>query len=94
MAKNTYQSEFKQQFPGHAPKSRQAQKRNNDENNIVLGFEPAKTNTNYRDEFALKEGERGKPVNQRIVSVQLGDTLSDFTTSYNKAYDGTQAAKT
>jgi hypothetical protein len=37
-----------------------------------------------------KQQERSKPVNQRIISVDLGDTLTDFTTSYNKAYDGTQ----
>ena len=24
----------------------------------------------------------------------MGDTLTDFTTSYNKAYDGSQAIKT
>ena len=94
MAKNTYQSQFKQQFPGYAPQSRSTQKRTNDDNNIVLGFEPIKTNTNYRDQFAVKQGDRGKQVNQRIVSIELGDTLADFTTSYKKNFDGAQAPRT
>jgi hypothetical protein len=70
------------------------QKPNNDANNIVLGFDGGKGITNYRDEFPAKEADRGKQVNQRIVSVDLGDTLTNFATSYNSSYDGAQAPRT
>lgn len=94
MAKNSYQSEFKNKFTGHNVQPRGPQKQSNDENNIVLGFDGGKGSTNYREEFPAKEADRGKQVNQRIVSVDLGDSLTNFATSYNSAYDGTQAPRT
>ncbi len=59
----------------------------------MFGFGNNPQGTNYKDEFVQKHQERSKPVDQRIISVDLGDTLTDFTTSYNKAYDGTQGEK-
>jgi hypothetical protein len=59
----------------------------------VLGFGVGQQGTNYKDEFTQKQQEHNKPINQRIISVDLGDALTDFTTSYNKAYDGTQGER-
>lgn len=59
----------------------------------MFGFGNNAQGTNYKDEFVQKQQERSKPVDQRIISVDLGDTLTDFTTSYNKAYDGTQGER-
>lgn len=42
MANNTYQSEFKQQYPEHQTVPQPPPKRLNDANNIVFGFEANK----------------------------------------------------
>ncbi len=93
MANNTYQSEFKEKYPEHPHAKKEPVKRSNDENNIVLGFGGPQQGTNYKDEFVTKQQERSRPINQRVISVDLGDTLTDFTTSYNKAYEGTQGER-
>lgn len=93
MAKNTYQSEFKEKYPQHALAQKQTVKKSNDENNIVLGFGDKQPLTNYREEYSQKAAEKVKQVNQRVVNVDLGDTLTDFTTSYHKAYDGSQGGR-
>jgi hypothetical protein len=93
MAKNNYQSEFKEKYPEHPQLPKEAVKKSNDENNIVLGFGGAQQATNYKEEFTAKQQERSKPINQRVISVDLGDTLTDFTTSYKRAHDGTQGER-
>ena len=37
-----------------------------------------------------KEGDRGQQVNQKIVHIELGDSLTDFTSSYKRTFDGAQ----
>lgn len=91
MAQNTYQSEFKQKYPEHPTQDRVAAKRLNDENNIVLGFNGGENKTNYKEDFLTKNGDRGEQVNQKIVHVELGDSLTDFTTSYKRNFDGAPA---
>lgn len=59
----------------------------------MLGFGTEQQVTNYKDEFTQKQQERNKPVDQRIISVDLGDSLTDFTTTYHKAYDGSQGER-
>lgn len=69
MAKHSYESEFKQQYPEHAVKVPEAAKRLNDENNIVFGFDPNSQQTNYKDDFLTKQGDRGQQVNQKVVHI-------------------------
>ena len=91
MAKHSYESEFKQQYPEYPTQGRTAAKRLNDENNIIFGFDGERRDTNYKQEFPGKEGDRGQVVNQKLVHVSLGDALSDFSTSYKNNFDGAQA---
>lgn len=59
----------------------------------MLGFGGVPAATNYKDDFTHKTQSRPQPVNQRIISVELGDALTDFTTSYNRAHDGSQGER-
>ena len=69
MAKHTYESEFKQQYPEHPANVPKPAKRLNDENNIVFGFDGANRQTNYKDDYFGKDGDRGQQVNQKIVHI-------------------------
>lgn len=48
MAKNNFQSEFKEQFKEHKAQRSAASKNYNDGKNIVLGFERDHPKTNYQ----------------------------------------------
>lgn len=80
------QSEFKNQFQQHEQRGPQAVLKSNDANNIILGFGNNQHQTNYQNDFAGGQTDRAKQVNQRLVSIELGDTLTDFTTSYNGTF--------
>ena len=90
---NTYLSQFKHKYPQH-PTAKRAPIKDADQQNIVLGFDPNSNQTNYKDEFIKKATDKAEKVDQRVVSVELGDTLTDFTTSYKNTYTGTQAPPT
>ena len=57
----------------------------------MLGFDGTNRQTNYKDDFFGKEGDRGQQVNQKIVHIELGDSLTDFTSSYKRTFEGAQA---
>lgn len=94
MAKTNFQSEFKEQFKQHKAQPSAPSKNYNDGKNIVLGFDHEQTKTNYQQDFVKGEGDRGKQINQRVVNIDFGDSLTDFTSTYKKVFEGAQAPPT
>ena len=55
----------------------------------MLGNDGISYDTNYKDDFFEKErqGERAKPIRKGENCIEFGDSLTDFTSTYNKVYD-------
>lgn len=59
----------------------------------MFGFEESSKHTNYKDDYINKKADAVQPVNQKKVNVDLGDSLTDFATSYNRAFEGGQGGR-
>lgn len=87
-----YQSEFKEKFPQHSISQKEdpsIQKKLQADKNFVFGYDGSLFDTNYKDGYLKKTGinERPKPVSQREPHISLGDSLTDFATTYNQTHD-------
>lgn len=60
----------------------------------MFGYEDPGYNTNYKDDYDKKKANyvRQKPVmDAREPHINLGDSLTDFTTTYNQVHNPKQA---
>ena len=62
--------------------------------NFVFGYDQNPYDTNYKEDFVGKEINRPRPVSQTEPHINFGsDTLTNFTTTYNKVHDKKEGEK-
>ena len=94
-----YTSEFKHKYPEQPIVARgdpSALKKMDADKNFVFGYDGSNYGTNYNDDYLKKNsGHQGpaKPINQKEPHICLGDSLTDFTTTYNKIHDAKEASR-